>query len=40
MAGQPIRYPVEESGRHVPPSTEQWLDHFNIDDRSMKPRAN
>jgi hypothetical protein len=40
MAGQPIRYLVEESGRHVPASTEQWLDDFSIDDSSMKPPAN
>jgi len=39
-AGQAIRYPVEDEGRHVPASTEQWLDDFSIDDSAMKPGAN
>jgi len=38
FAGQPIRYPIENEGRHVPATTEQWLDDFRIDDSSMKPR--
>ena len=36
--GQPIRYPVEEKGRFVPATTEQWLKTFTIDDGSVKPR--
>ena len=24
-AGQPIRYPVEKTGRHVPASEEKWV---------------
>ena len=39
MAGQPIRYPVEEKGRFVPASTEQWLQNFTIDTSPIKPRA-
>lgn len=39
MAGQPIRYPVEDEGRHVPASTKQWLEDFSIDDSTMKPRT-
>jgi N-acyl-D-glutamate deacylase len=37
MAGQPIRYPVEDQGRHVPASTGQWLEDFSIDDSSLAP---
>ena len=37
MAGQPIRYPVEDQGRHVPASTQQWLEDFRIDDCSIAP---
>ena len=37
MAGQPIRFPVEDEGRHVPATTEQWLEDFSIDDSSMRP---
>ena len=37
MAGQPIRYPVEDEGRHVPATTEQWLEDFSIDDGSIAP---
>jgi hypothetical protein len=29
--GQPIRYPLEEKGRFVPASTQQWLKTFTID---------
>ena len=39
MSGQPIRYPVEQEGRFVPASTEQWLDDFTLDDSSTKPRT-
>lgn len=35
MAGLPIRYPVEDEGRHKPASTEQWLTVFTIDDGSL-----
>jgi N-acyl-D-aspartate/D-glutamate deacylase len=38
MPGEPIRYPVEGSPRHVPASTEQWLEEFTIDDGSLSPR--
>jgi N-acyl-D-aspartate/D-glutamate deacylase len=37
MAGQAIRYPVEDAGRHVPASTEQWLEDFSIDDGAISP---
>ena len=40
MAGQEIRFPVEEKGRFVPASTEQWLENFSIDSspvRSLRP---
>jgi len=37
MAGQPIRYPVEDKGRHVPATTEQWLEDFSIDDSPIRP---
>lgn len=30
MAGLPIRYPVEEKGRFVPASTEQWFEDFSL----------
>jgi len=39
MPGQPIRYPVEAKGRHVPTTTRQWLDTFTIDGSSIKPAA-
>ena len=39
MPGQPIRYPVEQEGRFVPASTEQWLEDFTLDDSSTKPRT-
>ena len=32
FAGQPIRFPVEEKGRHVPATTEQWLKDFSLVD--------
>ena len=35
MAGLPIRYPVEDEGRHKPASTEQWLTVFTIDGGSL-----
>ena len=31
MAGQQIRFPVENEGRFVPANTEQWLKNFSID---------
>ena len=37
MAGQAIRYPVEDRGRHEPASAEQWLDDFSIDDSTLQP---
>ncbi len=39
MAGQPIRYPVEEKGRFEPASKKQWLRTFTIDTSPIKPRA-
>jgi N-acyl-D-amino-acid deacylase len=40
MAGQPIRYPGEDKGRHVTASTEQWLKYFSlVGDSSTKSRA-
>lgn len=30
MAGLPIRYPVEEKGRFVPASKEQWFEDFSL----------
>jgi N-acyl-D-amino-acid deacylase len=39
MAGQPIRFPVEEKPRFVPATTEQWLKTFTIDSSPIKPRA-
>lgn len=39
MAGVPIRFPVEEKGRHVDATTEQWQEEMLIDDSSIKPRA-
>lgn len=35
-AGQPIRYPVENKGRFVPSSTEQWLKVHSIDSSPIK----
>ena len=37
MAGQGIRYPIEEKGRFEPATTKQWLEDFSIDDSAMKP---
>lgn len=38
FAGQPIRFPVEEKGRHVPATTEQWQKDFSIvDSGAVKP---
>ena len=39
MAGQPIRYPVEDQGRHEVASTKQWLAYFAIEDGSLAPRG-
>jgi len=40
MAGQPIRFPVEEKGRFVPATTEQWLKDFSlVDSGAVRPRA-
>lgn len=39
-AGQPIRYPVEQQGRFVPATTEQWLKTFSIDNSGVKPEEN
>ena len=36
MAGQEIRFPVEEKGRFVPASTEQWLENFSIDSSPVR----
>ena len=30
--GQPIRFPVEEKGRHIEATREAWLDMHTIDD--------
>jgi len=38
MAGLPIRYPVEEKGRFVEATQEQWKEKMIIDDASIKPR--
>jgi N-acyl-D-glutamate deacylase len=38
LPGLPIRYPVESEGRHVPATTEQWLQEFTIDDGSLLQR--
>ncbi|GAF80531.1 unnamed protein product, partial [marine sediment metagenome] len=39
MAGQEIRFPVEEKGRFVPATTEQWLKNFTIDSSPLAPKA-
>lgn len=40
MAGQAIRFPVEEKPRFVPASTEQWLSDFSlIDSGSVRPKT-
>ena len=39
MAGEPIRFPVEDKGRHVEATQEQWQEEMLIDDSSIKPRA-
>ena len=36
MAGKEIRFPVEEKGRFVPASTEQWLETFSIDSSPVR----
>jgi len=38
MAGLPIRYPVEEKGRFVESTQEQWIEELLVDDSSIKPR--
>jgi N-acyl-D-aspartate/D-glutamate deacylase len=38
MAGQAIRYPVEQKGRFVPASRKQWLRTFTIDGGQLEPR--
>ena len=38
MAGQPIRYPVEQKGRFVPASKKQWLQTFTIDGSQLSGR--
>jgi N-acyl-D-amino-acid deacylase len=39
MAGQQIRFPVEEKGRFVPATTEQWLKDFSlVDSGAVRPR--
>jgi hypothetical protein len=38
MAGQPVRYPVEDKGRHVDLTIEDWQNDFLIDDGGMVPR--
>jgi hypothetical protein len=38
LAGQPIRYPVEEKGRFVPANTEQWLKNFTVDTSPLVPK--
>ncbi len=40
MAGQPIRYPVEDQGRHEPASQRQWLEGFRFDDSALRPQSN
>jgi len=35
LPGLPIRYPVEKKGRHVPATTEQWLNTFTIHDGAL-----
>jgi N-acyl-D-glutamate deacylase len=39
MAGQPIRFPVEQNGRFVPASPQQWLNTFTIDSSILSPQA-
>lgn len=40
MAGQPIRYPVEDKGRHIDLTAEAWQRDFLIDDGTMAPSEN
>jgi len=41
LAGQAIRYPVEEKARFVPATTEQWLEDFSlVDGGAIKPKNN
>ena len=37
--GLPVRYPVEDKGRHVPASQAQWKQDFLIDSSSIAPQA-
>ncbi len=40
MAGQPIRFLVEDKPRFVPATTEQWLKDFSlVDSGAVRPRA-
>ncbi|MCP3957815.1 MAG: aminoacylase [bacterium] len=39
LPGIPIRYPVEEKGRHVPATTKQWLSTFTVDDGALSAPA-
>ena len=34
-AEQPIRFPVEEDGRHVPATREVWLEKYTINDCAL-----
>ena len=36
--GLPIRYPVEEKGRHEPTEVKQWKQEFLIDGSALAPR--
>jgi hypothetical protein len=38
MAGQAIRFPIEEKGRFVPASKKQWLQTFTIDGSQLSGR--
>jgi len=43
-AGQPIRYPVEATGRFEPTSAAEWIERYSIntppiDDSSMGPQS-
>jgi hypothetical protein len=35
MTDLPIRYPFEDSPRHVPAATEQWVEDFALDAGSL-----
>lgn len=40
MAGQPIRFPVEEKARFVEATQEQWKEKMIVDDSSISPHKN